>query len=186
MLAHVSLKVEVGELIGRLESEELLELGIRIDLAPVGRVLKLVGTNVGIDLAGNIGTSNEGALVLGKELGKLVADKGRLDEPARGTGGIALLALVARLLYCLDLALGTLLENLDTSNHVRKLMAHRSKGSNAIGVSSIDIKLGGLNHRTRNSGYLRDRGSRGRNINRSFNWLGSLLGHTHSIDVSLS
>jgi len=188
MLAHVPLKVEVGKLIGRLEGKELLELGIWVNLATVGRVLELVGTDVGINLASYIGTSNEGTLVLGKELSKLVADKGRLDEPTWSTSGIALLALVASLLDCLDLALGTLLEKLDTSNHVGKLMAHSGKGSNALNVSSIDINLRSLAHnrgRRRRICYRSNRGNNGLG-SRNFNWLGSLLGHTHSIGVSLS
>jgi hypothetical protein len=147
MLAHVSLKIEVGKLIGRLEGKKFLELGIRVNLAAVGRVLKLIGTDVGINLAGDIGTSNEGTLLLGKELGKLVADKGRLDESTWGAGGITLLALVASLLDCLDLALSTLLEKLNASNHIGKLMAHSSKGSNALYISSIDIELGHLAYR---------------------------------------
>jgi len=187
MLAHVPLKVEVGELIGRLECKELLELGIWVNLAAVGRVLELVGTDVGINLAGDIGAGNESTLVLGKELSKLVADKGRLDESTWGTGGIALLALVACLLDCLDLALSTLLEELDASNHVGKLMAHSGKGSNALHVSGIDIKLGCLTHNRGHRRRICYRSNRGNGLgSRNFNWLGSLLGHTHNRDVSLS
>jgi hypothetical protein len=124
VLAHVPLKVKVGELIGRLKGKKLLKLGIGVDLATVGRILELVGTDVSIDLAGYISAGNKASLILVKELGKLITDEGRLDESTRSTGSITLLSLGTGLLYCLELTLGTLLEGLELKNEGRHLLAN--------------------------------------------------------------
>jgi len=162
VLAHVPLKVEVGKLIGRLKGEKLLELGIGVDLATVGRILELVGTDVGVDLAGNIGAGNEATLVLAKELGKLITDEGGLDESAGGASGIPLLALVAGLLYSLELALCPLLEGLELKNKGRHLLANGRKLSSYLGIGRGKIIL--LDHLRDgdNNGLCRSRGSRSR------------------------
>jgi len=141
VLAHVPLKVEVGELIGRLEGEKLLELGIRVNLASVGRILELVGTNVSINLASYVSAGDEASLVLAKELSKLITDEGRLDESAGGTGGIALLALVACLLDCLELALSPLLKRLELKYDRRHLLANGGKLGSYLGIGRGKIVL---------------------------------------------
>ena len=54
MRAHVSLEVEISELIAGLKLEELLKLGIGEDAAAVLGVLELVGADVAVNLAGNL------------------------------------------------------------------------------------------------------------------------------------
>jgi hypothetical protein len=141
VLAHVPLKVKVGELIGRLKGEKLLELGIRVDLATVSRILELVGADVGVDLAGYISAGNEAALVLAKELGKLITDEGGLDETAGCASGISLLALVAGLLNSLELALSTLLESLELKDEGRHLLANGRKLGGYLGIGRGKIVL---------------------------------------------
>jgi len=182
VLAHVSLKVEVGELIGRLEGEKLLKLGIGVDLATVGRILELVGANVSIDLAGYIGAGNEASLVLAKELGKLITDEGGLDESAGRASGISLLALVASLLDSLKLPLSTLLKGLELKDKGRHLLANGRKLGGYLGIGRGKIIL--LDN-------LRDGHNNGHGLSRSrgSNRLGlyDFLGHyTHYRDSYLS
>jgi hypothetical protein len=141
VLAHVPLKVEVGQLIGRLEGEKLLELGIGVDLATVGRILELVGADISVDLTGYISASNEAALVLAKELGELITDEGRLDKSAGCASGISLLALVASLLDRLELTLSTLLEGLELKDEGRHLLANGRKLSGYLGIGRGKIIL---------------------------------------------
>jgi hypothetical protein len=141
VLAHVPLKVKVGELIGRLEGKKLLKLGIGVDLATVGRILELVGADVGVDLTGYISAGNETALVLAKELGKLITDESGLDESAGSTSGISLLALVAGLLYSLELPLSTLLESLELKDEGRHLLANGRKLGGYLGIGRGKIVL---------------------------------------------
>jgi hypothetical protein len=163
VLAHVPLKVEVGKLIGRLEGEKLLKLGIGIDLATVGRILELVGADVGIDLAGYIGAGNETALVLAKELGKLITDEGGLDESAGCASGISLLALVASLLDSLKLTLSTLLKGLELKNERRHLLANSRKLGGYLGIGRGKIVLlDNLRDDWDNNRLYRSRGSRSR------------------------
>jgi len=182
VLAHVPLKVKVGELIGRLEGEKLLELGIRVDLATVGRILELVGADVGIDLAGYIGAGNEASLVLAKELGKLVTDEGGLDESAGCASGISLLALVAGLLDSLELPLSTLLKGLELKDEGRHLLANGRKLGGYLGIGRGKIIL--LDN-LRDDGGNNNRLSRSRGSNRL--GLYDFLGHyTHYRDSYLS
>lgn len=95
VLGHELLEVEVGELILCLYCEELLELGIRDNLAAVGDILKLVGADVRVNLAGDIGTSKERTMGLGEEISKLVADEGWLYKTTGSTSSVLVLALVA-------------------------------------------------------------------------------------------
>jgi len=124
--AHVALEVEVGELIRLLELEEGGKLGIRVDLATILGVLKLVVTDVSIDVASDCSASHLGALLLTKEGGELVANTGGLNK-ARGlaVAGLAL-ALGALLLGRLELALPLLLHRLvlrlKRRDHGRKLL----------------------------------------------------------------
>jgi len=97
VLGHELLEVEVCELILCLYSKKLLELGIRDNLTTVGDILKLVGTDVRVNLAGHIRTSKERTMGLGEEISKLVADEGWLYKTTGSTGSILVLALVARL-----------------------------------------------------------------------------------------
>jgi hypothetical protein len=183
VLAHVPLKVKVGELIGRLEGEKLLELGIRVDLATVGRILELVGANVSIDLAGYIGAGNEASLVFAKELGKLVTDKSGLDESAGCASSISLLALVAGLLDSLELPLSTLLKGLEIKHEGRELLANGRKLGGYLGIGRgkiilLDNLRDDWDHHGYSLGGSRSRGRLG---------LYDFLGHyTHYRDSYLS
>jgi hypothetical protein len=141
VLAHVPLKVEVGKLIGRLKGEKLLKLGIGVNLAAVGRILELVGADVSIDLTGYIGAGNEAALVLTKELGELITDKGGLDESAGCASSISLLALVTGLLYSLELPLSPLLKCLELKDEGRHLLANGRKLGGYLGIGRGKIVL---------------------------------------------
>ena len=70
--AHVTLKVEIGKLISLLELEESSKLAVRVDLATILLVLKIVSTNVLVNIASNLSTSHLGTNRLLKELGKLI------------------------------------------------------------------------------------------------------------------
>ena len=119
------LEVEVGQLIGRLESEQLLQLGIREDMAPVLRVLQVVLADVRVDLAGHLCAGNERTLRAAEELGELVTHKRGLDEAARSASSALVLALARRLLGRLEVALGLLLNALQLRNKDAHLLAHR-------------------------------------------------------------
>lgn len=118
MGVEVALEVEVREVVRIGEAEELLERGIRLDVVLVLEVLLL---HVVIDLAGHVGAGDEGALGLAEEHAELISDlRGDLED--RGTAGLgALLALsldaAATLARILDLAVDTLLQLLDLSDH---------------------------------------------------------------------
>jgi hypothetical protein len=183
VLAHVPLKVKVGELIGRLEGEKLLELGIRVDLATVGRILELVGANVSIDLAGYIGAGNEASLVLAKELGKLVTDESGLDESAGCASGISLLALVAGLLDSLELPLSTLLKGLELKDEGRHLLANGRKLGGYLGIGRGKIILLDNLRDGHNNGHGLSGRSRGSNRLGLYDFLGH---YTHYRDSYLS
>ncbi len=85
MRAHVSLKIEISELIGLLELQQRLELSIRVNLATVLLVLETVGADVSVELSSDISAGHLSAGGLLEELGKLVRDEGRLDKARGGT-----------------------------------------------------------------------------------------------------
>ena len=98
--AHITLKVEVGELVTLLDLKKARKLLIRVDLATVRRILKGMLANIGVDLASDLSAGHHGTLLTAEESCELVADKRGLDEATRRT--VAGLAL----------ALGTLLASL--------------------------------------------------------------------------
>jgi len=124
-MADEPLKIEVGQLILVLESKELLQLGVREDVASVRRILEILGADVSINLASHLRASHHGALGTAEELGQLVAHQGRLDEPARRTSRILVLSLARRLLGGLEVALGLLLNALQLGDKHTHLLAHR-------------------------------------------------------------
>jgi hypothetical protein len=118
MTAEVALKVEVRELVvgvdlGLIVVQERLELGISIDEPTVELVLKTVGTDVLGDELGHLGAGHEGAALLAKEVCKVIADLGGLDETTWVlVATVAVLALV-HLLEGLELTDDVLLHVLD-------------------------------------------------------------------------
>ena len=120
MRAHIALKVKVGELIGFLKLEELAELLIGKDATTVLGVLKLIGTNVRINLASNLSAGHLGSVGLAKESGELLTNLSGLDKTAGGT--VSRLALLASLTTSLfHLALSALRELTNLRGYTGKL-----------------------------------------------------------------
>jgi hypothetical protein len=110
MRRHVALKIEVSQFISLLQLQKGRQLGIRIDLASIVLVLKLVGTDISVNLTSNIGAGHLGSSRLLKELGKLIGNLGWLHEPRwLAVSGLAL-ALSLRLLGSLNLTTPLLLQ----------------------------------------------------------------------------
>ncbi len=179
-MADEPLEVEVGKLVGRLQREKLLELGVREDVAPILRVLEVVLADVGVNLAGHLRAGHHGTLGAGEELGQLVAHEGRLDEAAGGPRATLVLAL-ARLLRGLQVTLHLLLAGLHLGNQGGQLLAHGVQHLKSVAVGTLLLRhdrLGlGVHHR----------GRRRRGDNSLGLWGNSLLGHyTHNIVFLLS
>ena len=112
MRTHVSLQVEVGELIRLLQLEESGKLGVGVDLAAIILVLEIISPDILVDITRHLGARHLATGRLLEELGKLIADLGGLDE-ARGSAVSSLaLALGVQLLRTLELAHPLLLKRL--------------------------------------------------------------------------
>jgi len=96
VVLHVSLEVEVGELLAVLDVKKAGELGIGVDKTTVGLVLEVVGADVGVDLLAHTSAGELSANWLAKELGKLITDTSGLGEAGWLAVGIDSLALAAR------------------------------------------------------------------------------------------
>ena len=135
--AHVPLEVEVCELIGVLELEESRELGVGVDFASIGLVLKVIRANVSIDVTGNLSARHLGSRRLLEEAGKLITDLRGLDESGRGAVSSLALALSALLLGRLELTSPLLLEGAvlgaEGGNEGSELLELREELSRLIG-----------------------------------------------------
>ena len=100
---HIALEVEVSKLIGLLQLQKSLELGIRVNLATVLLVLEIVTTDVLVNLTSDISASHLSASGLLKELSKLIRNLGGLDETRGLTVSRLALALGISLLGSLNL-----------------------------------------------------------------------------------
>jgi hypothetical protein len=165
VVLHEALEVEVGELILLAELEELSKLGIRVNLAAIGLILKTVGLDVGIELLANVSASHLGSNSLAKEGSKLIADAGGLDETRWLAVDVVTALLGGCLLGSLHLTSNRLLKSLEVvleggeeSNKLLELSAVLSHLDRKSGEGGI-----GLGDR---SGGLRSGGS--------YNGLGSL------------
>jgi len=175
---EVALEVEVREVVRIREAEELLERGIRLDVVLVLEVLLL---HVVVDLTRHVGAGDEGALRLAEEHAKLISDlRGDLED-RRTTGLGALLALrldaAAALASILDLAVDTLLQLLDLSDHGGDNLAEpREATENDL---EVVIEAGGrrLSGNLRGGSRSDDRRSRNRRNRRSNLSLCYLLGN---------
>jgi len=175
VVLHVTLEVEVGELVGGSERKELGEARIGVNLASILLVLETLLADVGVNLLAHLSARHLGSNGLSEELGKLVADTGGLDEP-RGLPVSRGLPLLGVLLRALELAGEDLLEGLvialhgsEESSHLLELGTEllNLNGSGGLdGSSGINLNDGG----SRNGGG----GRRGRNRGGS----GSLLRRT--------
>ena len=123
VVLHVTLEVEVGELVRAGESEELGKARVGVNLAPVLLVLEALLANVGVNLLAHLSAGHLGSNGLSEELGELVADAGGLDEPGRlpVSSGLPLLRV---LLGALELTRKGLLEGLVIALHGREEAGH--------------------------------------------------------------
>jgi hypothetical protein len=152
VVLHVTLEVEVSELIRAGESEELGKAGIRVNLAPIGLVLKTLLTNVGVNLLAHLSASHLGSNRLSEELGELITDAGGLDKPGRLPVSSSL-PLLRVLLGALELARKGLLEGLVIALHGSEETGHLLElGTELLHLEGSDRGLG--NHLRRNGGGL--------------------------------
>ena len=82
MGGHVLLEIEVGELVGLVELEELGQRSVGNDFTTVVFILEIVCANIEINLTSNISSSHLDSLDFTKESGELVGDDSRLDKSA--------------------------------------------------------------------------------------------------------
>jgi hypothetical protein len=123
---HVTLKVEVGELIILLKLEKLAELGISKNTASVLGVLKLVSTDVRVNLTSDLSASHLSSLRLSKETGKLKTNLGGLYKATGST--VTRLALLATLLgSLLELTVSALGKSTNLSSYSGELRTERGK-----------------------------------------------------------
>jgi hypothetical protein len=174
-MLHVTLEVEVGELITRLEVKKLGEGSIRVDLATIGLVLKTLGTDVAVDLLGDLSASHLGASGLAKELGKLITDASGLDEAGRLAVAGSLLLLGRGLLGVLELTTNNLLEGLEIALHA---------GEDARKLLELGIELAELGG-DRALARLSSRSLNGRSRSRSRSCRGSLYGGSRLLSTGL-
>jgi hypothetical protein len=112
VVLHVSLEIEISELILLTELEELGKTRIGIDLASIALVLKTIGVDVSVNLLAYLGSGHLSTDGLAEELSQLIADTCRLDE-ARGLAvGIDATLLGRSLLGILHLTRDDLLKRL--------------------------------------------------------------------------
>jgi len=83
--AHEPLKIEVGELVLLLQLQKLGELRVWVDFAAIVLILKVVSTNILVDLPCYLSASHLGARRLGQERSQLLANESRLHETTWGT-----------------------------------------------------------------------------------------------------
>jgi len=84
MRGHVALQVEVGELLALLQLKKILELGIGVDTATVLLVLQVIGADVRVNLASDLGSGHLGTVALAKKLGQLLGNGGGLHKAGGG------------------------------------------------------------------------------------------------------
>jgi hypothetical protein len=170
VVLHVALKVEISELIGGSEREELGEARIGVDLAAILLVLETLLADVRVDLLGDLRAGHLGSDGLAEELGKLIADASGLDESRRSPVSRRL-PLLGVLLRALELAGEDLLKGLVISLHGSEERRHLLE----LGAELLDLNgRGGLGGGLGGSG-LNDDGRRRRNRRRGSSG-GGLLG----------
>ena len=69
VMLHVTLEVEVGELVTLGNLKKLGELGIRVDNTTIRLVLQVVRADVGVNVLAHLGAGHLGTNLLAKELG---------------------------------------------------------------------------------------------------------------------
>jgi hypothetical protein len=161
---HVLLEIEVSENIPLLKLQKRSKSRVGVDLSAVGGILKIVRTNVNIDLSGNVSSSHLGSNRLSEEGCKLVTNLGGLHKSRRSAVSTLLLSMTlgGRLKLLSIVSLNRLEERLHDRKPSSNLLKIRVKlgalGINVVsGLSSSLLSLGkGLN---RNGNILSGRGN---------------------------
>ena len=135
MRLHVTLKIEVAELIVLLELKKGRQLGVGLNNATVLLVLQIVSANIGIDLLAHLSSGHLSSSALTKKLGELVADTSGLNESRRLTVTSTLGSLSRGLLCSLQLAGNELLKGLEIALHGRE------DASNLLELSTKLVEL---------------------------------------------
>jgi len=175
VVLHETLEVEVCELIIVLDLEESRELGIRDDLATILLILKLVSTDVSVDLLAHLSAGHLGARGLSEKRRELITDAGGLDEAGGLTVTRTLALLGGRLLGSLELTSDRLLEGLEIT---------LERGKDAESLLDLSTKLvklegnrgvNGLNDLVDGGNGLDNRSGSSGDLNGGLGLLGSLL-----------
>lgn len=127
VMTHVALEVEIGELIRVLKLKELLKLAVGENATAIGGVLKLVLADVRVNLTSYISAGHLSPLRLVKELSKLLADTGGLNETTGGTVTGLALRLAGSLVSLLNLTIGTLLDGTNLRGYTCELTTESRK-----------------------------------------------------------
>jgi hypothetical protein len=120
VMLHVTLEVEVGELVTLGNLKQLGELGIGVDNTTIRLVLQVVRADVGVNVLADLGASHLGTNLLTKELGELVTDHGGLHESRGLSVARAATLLAGRLCGQLHLTRHDLLKSLEIALHGRE------------------------------------------------------------------
>lgn len=120
VVLHVTLEVEVGELVTLGNLKKLGELGIGVDNTTIRLVLQVVRADVGVNVLADLGAGHLGTNLLTKELGELVADDGGLHESGGLSVTRAATLLAGRLCGQLHLTRHDLLKGLEITLHGRE------------------------------------------------------------------
>ena len=132
MGTHIALKVEVGEFIILFKFEKLAELGIGENTTSVLGVLKLMSTDVSVNLTSYLSASHLSSLGLSKETSEL---KANLSGLYKTTGSsVTRLTLLATLLGSLfELAVSALGKSTNLSSYSGELRTKRGQLSEKTG-----------------------------------------------------
>jgi len=120
VMLHVTLEVEVCELVTLGNLKKLGELGIGVDNTSIRLVLQVVRADVGVNVLAHLGASHLGTNLLTKELGELVTDNGGLHESGGLSVTRAATLLAGSLCRQLHLTRHDLLKGLEIALHGRE------------------------------------------------------------------
>jgi len=120
VVLHVTLEVEVGELVTLGNLKKLGELGVGVDDTTIRLVLQVVRANVGVNVLADLSASHLGTNLLTKELGELVTDDGGLHESGGLSVTRAATLLAGSLCRQLHLTRHDLLKGLEITLHGRE------------------------------------------------------------------
>jgi len=154
---HETLEVEVSKLVLLANLQKRGKLGIGIDLATITGVLKVVSTDIRVDVASDRRTRHLGTLILSEERGELVTNARGLDKTAGGTVSSLALSARAELLNRLELAAPLLLKRAELGLQRRDKGAHLLELSEKLNRLLLNRSLKIINHRGNINRRLYDR-----------------------------